>query len=84
MDCFSQFRTEIIGIQSLSSDDDSFIPRKHCHHLLQTNVAYDRYQTNYPDETPKPEEHLLKKAMEEVIARKNGYYWATTTPALAL
>ena len=57
--------------------------RRYCHHLLQTNVAYDRYQAIYPDETPKPEEHLLKEAMEEVIARKNGYYWATTAPALA-
>ena len=53
--------------------------RKHCYHLLQTNVAYPG-SISSPAETPKPEEHLLKEAMEEVIARKNGYYEPTTTP----
>ena len=54
--------------------------RKHYYHLLQTNVAY-LGSIQLPMETPKPEEHLLKEAMEEVIARKNGYYGVTTTPS---
>ena len=77
---FSQCRTEKIDLQYISFDDDSLY-RKHCHYLLQTNVAYAG-SISRPEETPKPEEHLLKEAIEEVIARKNGDYWATTTPAM--